>query len=53
MDHVKVLSGDEAFVQDAKDYIKAADFGPLPDVPQLANARREWEVEVAFFTAKN
>ncbi|MGA7695868.1 MAG: hypothetical protein WCA76_12640 [Candidatus Sulfotelmatobacter sp.] len=53
VDHIKVLSGDVAFVQDAKDYVKAADFGPLPDIPQLANAKREWEVEVAFFTAKN
>jgi hypothetical protein len=53
VDHIKVLSGDEAFVQDAKDYVKAAEFGALPDLPQLANAKREWEIEVAFFTAKN
>lgn len=53
VDHIKVLSGDEAFVQDAKDYLKAAEFGTLPDIPQLANAKREWEFEVAFFTPKN
>jgi len=53
VDHVKVLSGDKAFVEDAKDYVKAAEFGALPDVPQLANARREWDFEIAFFTPKN
>ena len=52
VDHIKVLSGEEPFIQDAKDYLKAADFGPLPDVPQLANVKREWEFEVAFFTPK-
>ena len=52
VDHIKVLSGDEPFVKDAKDYVKAADFGSLPNIPQLANAKREWEMEVAFFTAK-
>ena len=39
--HIKVLSGDPEFIQDAKDYLKAADFGPLPNIPQLANAKRE------------
>jgi hypothetical protein len=53
VDHIKVLSGDEAYAQDAKDYVKRAEFGALPDIPQLANAKREWEIEVAFFTAKN
>jgi hypothetical protein len=53
VDHIKVLSGDGAFVQDAKEYVKAAEFGTLPDIPQLANAKREWEFEVAFFTPKN
>jgi hypothetical protein len=53
VDHIKVLSGDEAFVQDAKDYAKAAEFGAMPNIPQLANAKREWELEVAFFTPKN
>jgi hypothetical protein len=53
VDHIKVLSGDQAFVQDAKDYVQAADFRPMPDIPQLANAKREWEFEVAFFTPKN
>jgi hypothetical protein len=51
--HIKVLSGDQHFVQDAKDYVKATDFGPLPDIPQLANAKREWEIAVAFFKPKN
>src|SRR5260370_25404357 len=53
VEHVKVLSGDDAFIQDAKDYVQAAEFGALPDIPQLANAKREWEIEVAFFTPKN
>jgi len=52
VDHIKVLSGDEQFVQDAKDYVKTANFGPVPNIPQLANAKREWELEVAFFTPK-
>lgn len=52
VDHIKVLSGDEPFIQDAKSYVKATNFGPLPNIPQLANARREWEFEVAFFTPK-
>jgi TonB family protein len=52
VDHVKVLSGDEQFVQAAKEYVKRANFGPLPSIPQLANAKREWELEVAFFTPK-
>jgi len=53
VDHIKVLSGDAAFVQDAKEYVKAADFGAMPNIPQLANAIREWDFEVAFFTPKN
>jgi len=53
VDHIKVLSGDKAFVEDAKDYVKAAEFGAMPDIPQLANARREWDFEIAFFTPKN
>jgi hypothetical protein len=52
VDHIKVLSGDEPFVEDAKDYVKAENFGPLPNIPQLANAKREWEFEVAFFKPK-
>lgn len=50
---IEVVSGDAAFVEDAKHYVKDADFGVLPDIPQLPNARREWEMEVAFFTPKN
>jgi hypothetical protein len=52
VDHVKVLSGDQDFVQDAEDYLKTANFGPLPDVPQLVNAKREWDMEVVFFAPK-
>jgi hypothetical protein len=50
---IEVVSGDAAFVEDAEDYVKDAEFGALPDTPQLANARREWDIEVAFFTPKN
>jgi hypothetical protein len=46
---VKVLSGDQEFIEDAKSYIKAAHFPAMPDIPQLANAERKWEFEVAFF----
>jgi hypothetical protein len=53
VDRIKVLSADQAFVQDAKDYLPASDFGPMPDILQLAVAKREWEFEVAFFTLKN
>jgi hypothetical protein len=49
---VKVLSGDQEFVEDAKNYIKAAHFPAMPDIPQLANAERKWEFEVAFFGTK-
>jgi len=50
--HIKVLSGDPAYVEDAKEYIKEREFGAMPDIPQLANAKREWEFEIAFFTSK-
>src|SRR5713226_2282350 len=49
---VKVLSGDQEFVEDAKTYIKSAHFPAMPDIPQLANAERKWEFEVAFFGTK-
>jgi len=49
---VKVLSGDQEFVEVAKSYIKAARFPAMPDIPQLANAERKWEYEVAFFGTK-
>jgi len=51
--HIKVLSGQEPFVQDAQDYVKAADFGAYQDIPELANARRRWDIAVAFFKPKN
>ena len=46
---IRVLSGDKEFVEDAKSYMKSAQFPPLPNIPQLANAERRWEFEVAFF----
>src|ERR1700690_1885358 len=50
--HIKVLSGDRSYVEDAKEYIQQREFGALPDIPQLANAKREWEFEIAFFTPR-
>jgi hypothetical protein len=50
---IKVLSGDQEFVEDAKSYIKSARFAEMPDVPQLANAERKWDFEVAFFKPKS
>jgi hypothetical protein len=50
VDHISVRSGDKPFVEKAKKYLKTADFGPMPNIPQLANAKREWDFEVAFFT---
>jgi hypothetical protein len=49
---MKVLSGDADFIEDAKQYLKDGDFGRIPDVPQLANAKFIWDMEVAFFTPK-
>ena len=50
--HLKVVSGDPAFVEDAKAYAKEHDYGAMPDIPQLANARRDWDMEVVFFSPK-
>jgi len=50
VDHISVRSGDKPFVEKAKKYLKTADFGAMPNIPQLANAKREWDFEVAFFT---
>jgi hypothetical protein len=50
---IKVLSGDQEFVEDAKSYIKSVKFPEMPDIPQLANAQRKWEFEVAFFRPKS
>ena len=50
---IKVLSGDEPYIEQAKEYIQNADFPTLPDDPRFANARLEWEIEVAFFAPKN
>ena len=46
---IKVLSGDQEFIEDAKKYVKSAQFPEMPDIPQLANAERKWDFEVAFF----
>ena len=46
---IKVLSGEQAFVEDAKTYIKSTEFPAFPDIPQFANARGTWKFEVAFF----
>jgi hypothetical protein len=50
---IKVLSGDQEFIEDAKSYIKSAQFPEMPDIPQLANAERKWDFEVAFFRPKS
>lgn len=50
--HIQVLSGDPAFVKDAKDYVKHGEFPPLPKDPRLANAKLIWDFEVAFFSPK-
>jgi hypothetical protein len=50
---IKVLSGDQEFVEDAKSYIKSAQFPEMPDIPQLANTERKWDFEVAFFKPKS
>ena len=49
---IRVLSGEESFVEDAKNYVKAANFGVLPDVPGLAKTT-EWDFAVAFFKPTN
>ena len=49
---MKVLSGDAAFVPDAKQYLQEAEFPKLPDDPRLANMKAEWDMEVVFFTSK-
>jgi hypothetical protein len=50
VDHINVRSGDKALAETAKKYLKTADFGAMPNIPQLSNAKREWDFEVAFFT---
>ena len=50
VDHINVRSGDKALAETAKKYLKTADFGAMPNIPQFANAKREWDFEVAFFT---
>jgi hypothetical protein len=50
--HIQVLSGDPAFVKDAKEYVKHGEFPPLPKDPRLAKAKLIWDFEVAFFSPK-
>ncbi|HKV60518.1 MAG TPA: energy transducer TonB [Candidatus Acidoferrum sp.] len=50
---IKVLSGDQEFIEDAKSYIKSARFPEMPDIPQLASAERKWDFEVAVFKPKS
>jgi len=50
---IKVLSGDQDLVEDARNYLKSARFPEMPDIPQLANAERKWDFEVAFFKPKS
>jgi hypothetical protein len=49
---MKVLSGDPEFIEDAKRYLQDGEYPKLPDDPRFANARMEWDMEVAFFTPK-
>jgi hypothetical protein len=49
---IHLLSGEPAFLADAKQYLEAYDFGKLPDDPRFANAKRNWDMEVVFFTPK-
>jgi hypothetical protein len=53
VNHINVRSGDKALAETAKKYLKTADFGAMPNIPQLANAKREWDFEVAFFTPRS
>jgi hypothetical protein len=50
---MKVLSGDSAFVPDAKQYLQEAEFPKLPDDPRLANMKAIWDMEVVFFSTKS
>jgi len=49
---MKVLSGDAPFVADARQYLEEGEYPKLPDDPRFANAKIEWDMEVAFFTPK-
>jgi len=50
---MKVLSGDPAFVPDAKEYLQESEFPKLPDDPRFANMKAIWDMEVVFFTPQN
>jgi outer membrane biosynthesis protein TonB len=46
---VKFLSGEAVLLDDAKEYLRNAQFPALPNDPRLTNAERKWKLEVAFF----
>jgi hypothetical protein len=50
--HTKVLSGESAFVSDAKEYLEQAEYPKLPNDPRLANLKAVWDMEVVFFSPK-
>jgi len=50
---IRVLSGEEPFVEDAKNYVEAAHFRAMPDDPRVVNLATEWDMAVAFFKPRN
>jgi len=50
VNRISDVSGDKQYVEVAKKYLKSADFGEMPDIPGLRDARRTWDFEVAFFS---
>ena len=49
---MKVLSGDNDFVSDAKQYLEQGEYPKLPNDPRLANLKAIWDMEVVFFSPK-
>ncbi|HYL63312.1 MAG TPA: hypothetical protein VE077_11900 [Candidatus Methylomirabilis sp.] len=50
---IRFLSGDRELLEDARAYLSAHSFPPLPNDPRLVNAERRWKMEVAFFAPRN
>lgn len=50
--NMKVLSGDNDFVPDAKQYLEHGEYPKLPNDPRLANLKAIWDMEVVFFSPK-
>jgi hypothetical protein len=46
---IKVVSGDDPYVEDAKRYVQEAQFPALSDDPSFAHVEMKWDFEVAFF----